>query len=78
MECDFGQMLTAVVTPFDSSLAVNYDQFRKLLNYLVKEGSDGIVVSGTTGEAPTLTKDEKLKLFEIALEEVGDLSLIHI
>lgn len=72
MECDFGQMLTAVVTPFDSSLAVNYDQFRKLLNYLVKEGSDGIVVSGTTGEAPTLTKDEKLKLFEIALEEVGD------
>ena len=37
MECDFGQMLTAVVTPFDSSLAVNYDQFRKLLNYLVKE-----------------------------------------
>ena len=57
MECDFGQMLTAVVTPFDSSLAVNYDQFRKLLNYLVR-GSDGIVVSGTTGEIPTLTKDE--------------------
>ncbi|NLJ39608.1 MAG: 4-hydroxy-tetrahydrodipicolinate synthase [Candidatus Atribacteria bacterium] len=72
MESDFGQMLTAVVTPFDSNFAVNYDQFRKLLTYLVNEGSDGIVVSGTTGEAPTLTKDEKLKLFEVALEEVGD------
>jgi len=72
MDTDFGRMLTAVVTPFDSNLEVNYGEFRKLVKYLVDEGSDGIVVSGTTGESPTLTKDEKLQLFEVALEEVGD------
>ena len=72
MENNFGQMLTAVVTPFDSNLEVDYGQFRKLIGHLVDEGSDGIVVLGTTGEAPTLSKNEKLKLFEVALEEVGD------
>ena len=72
MDTDFGQMITAAVTPFDSNLEVNYSQFRRLVKYLVDEGSDGIVVSGTTGEAPTLTQEEKLKLFEIALDEVGN------
>jgi len=72
MDSDLGQMLTAVVTPFDSNLEVNYSEFRKLVKHLVDEGSDGIVVSGTTGESPTLTIQEKLRLFEEALNQVGD------
>mgnify|MGYP001045687110 FL=1 len=68
----FGSLLTAAVTPFDQDLTVNHFEFRKLLRALVENGSDGVVVSGTTGESPTLSREEKLCLFEVALEEVGD------
>jgi 4-hydroxy-tetrahydrodipicolinate synthase len=67
-----GEVLTAVVTPFDSSGAVDHDRFRELAAYLVDNGSDGLVVAGTTGEAPTLTDEERLELFSVAVEAVGD------
>ena len=68
---DFGRLLTAMVTPFDKNLEVNCTQAKKLARYLVENGSDGIVVAGTTGESPTLTRDEKLELFRAVVEEVG-------
>jgi len=66
-----GEVLTAAVTPFDADSTVALDRFRALCRYLVDNGSDGIVVTGTTGEAPTLTDDERLALYEVALDEVG-------
>ena len=67
-----GEVLTAAVTPFDVNGAVAGDSFRALCRHLVDNGSDGIVVTGTTGETPTLTDAERLMLYEIALDEVGD------
>jgi 4-hydroxy-tetrahydrodipicolinate synthase len=67
-----GEVLTAIVTPFGADGAVNVEKFRELAGYLVDHGSDGIVVAGTTGESPTLTDDEKLELFEAAVDAVGD------
>jgi 4-hydroxy-tetrahydrodipicolinate synthase len=66
-----GEVLTAIVTPFSPDGSVNLDKFRELANYLVDHGSDGVVVSGTTGESPTLSDDEKLELFAAAVEAVG-------
>jgi len=67
-----GEVLTAVVTPFDASGAVDHDRFRELVAYLVENGSDGLVVAGTTGEAPTLSDDERLELIATAVDAVGD------
>jgi 4-hydroxy-tetrahydrodipicolinate synthase len=67
-----GEVLTAIVTPFDASGAVDYEKFRELANHLADNGSDGFVVAGTTGEAPTLSDDERLGLFATAVEAVGD------
>jgi len=66
-----GEVLTAIVTPFGADGSVNFDKFRELAIYLVDHGSDGVVVSGTTGESPTLSDDEKLQLFAAAVEAVG-------
>ena len=63
-----GEVLTAVVTPFDADGAVDYDRFRDLAQYLVDHGSDGLVVAGTTGESPTLSDDERLELFRVAVD----------
>jgi len=68
---DFGRVLTAMITPFDKDMAVNYDMARKLARYLADTGSDGLVVAGTTGESPTLSREEKLELFRVVVEEVG-------
>ncbi|MDO4539680.1 MAG: 4-hydroxy-tetrahydrodipicolinate synthase [Syntrophomonadaceae bacterium] len=57
------QLLTAMVTPFDRELHVDYDKAADLARYLVRQGSQGLVVCGTTGESPTLSKEEKLELF---------------
>jgi 4-hydroxy-tetrahydrodipicolinate synthase len=65
------RVLTAMVTPFAEDLAVDYPKARALARRLVQSGSDGLVVSGTTGESPTLSHEEKLKLFEVVLDEVG-------
>jgi 4-hydroxy-tetrahydrodipicolinate synthase len=69
---DLGAILTAMVTPFDSSGALREDAIRRLARHLVEHGSDGLVVAGTTGEAPTLDDTEKLRLMEIVVDEVGD------
>ena len=66
-----GEVLTAAVTPFDSRGAVDFGKFRELCRYLVENGSDGVVVAGTTGEAPTLSDEERLTLFATAVDEVG-------
>ena len=67
-----GEVLTAIVTPFDADGAVDYDAFRSLARHLVENGSDGLVVAGTTGESPTLSDDERIELFRVAVDEVGD------
>ena len=71
-----GEVLTAVVTPFRADGAVDLDAFSRLCTHLVDTGSDGIVVAGTTGEAPTLSDDERLSLFAAAVETVGDRATI--
>jgi len=67
-----GEILTAIVTPFKADGSVNIEVFRALAADLVANGSDGLVVTGTTGEAPTLSDDERLSLYEAAVDEVGD------
>jgi 4-hydroxy-tetrahydrodipicolinate synthase len=66
-----GEVLTAIVTPFDASGAVDHERFRELAAHLLDNGSDGLVVAGTTGESPTLTDDERLELFATAVDAVG-------
>ena len=63
-----GDVLTAIVTPFDRDERVDLDRFREVASFLVENGSDGIVVCGTTGEAPTLTDAEKISLWETAVD----------
>jgi 4-hydroxy-tetrahydrodipicolinate synthase len=67
-----GEVLTAIVTPFRADGAVDVDRFRELCRYLVDHGSDGLVVTGTTGESPTLSDDERLDLYAAAMDAVGD------
>ena len=67
-----GEVLTAIVTPFGDDGSVDYESFRRLAQYLVENGSDGLVVTGTTGEGPTLSDDERIELYSAALEAVGD------
>jgi len=67
-----GEVLTAIVTPFDDDGRVDIAKFRELAAYLVENGSDGVVVTGTTGESPTLTDDERFQLYEAAVAEIGD------
>jgi 4-hydroxy-tetrahydrodipicolinate synthase len=67
-----GDVLTASVTPFDADGTVNLPKFRELATFLVENGSDGLVVTGTTGESPTLTDDERFALYETAVETIGD------
>jgi 4-hydroxy-tetrahydrodipicolinate synthase len=67
----FGKVLTAMVTPFNQNLQVNYQGAQDLALRLVESGSDGVVVAGTTGESPTLSKQEKLGLFKAVVEAVG-------
>jgi 4-hydroxy-tetrahydrodipicolinate synthase len=68
----FGRLLTAMVTPFDAKGEVDYAQAKKLAKALLDSGSDGLVVSGTTGESPTLTHEEKLRLFTEVSAAVGN------
>jgi 4-hydroxy-tetrahydrodipicolinate synthase len=65
-------VLTAMVTPFTEDGSLDLDGARKLARHLVEHGSHGVVVSGTTGEAPTLSDTEKLDLLAATLEEIGD------
>ena len=71
-----GYVITAMVTPFGADGAVDLERFRELATFLVDNGSDGLVVCGTTGESPTLSDEEKLALFQAAVETVGDRATI--
>ena len=68
---EIGRLLTAMVTPFDDEGQVDYEQARRLARALLDSGSDGLVIGATTGEGPTLTNDEKLKLFAAVKEAVN-------
>jgi 4-hydroxy-tetrahydrodipicolinate synthase len=67
-----GEVITAIVTPFGADGSVDVEKFRELAQHLVDHGSDGLVVTGTTGESPTLSDDEKLELYAAAVDAVGD------
>ena len=71
-----GRLITAMVTPFDSEGNVDYQQAKKLARALLDSGSDGVLVSGTTGESPTLARDEKLRLFAEVKSAVSDRGVI--
>jgi 4-hydroxy-tetrahydrodipicolinate synthase len=68
---DFGTVVTAMITPFRTDGSVNYDVAGKLADYLVNNGTDTLVVCGTTGESPTLTWDEEYQLFVEVLQSVA-------
>ncbi len=73
---DFGYLITAMVTPFNKDLTINFSQVEKLARHLVQSGSDGLVVAGTTGESPTLSKDEKVELFRTVVDAVGGQAVV--
>lgn len=68
---NFGQILTAMVTPFNHNEDIDFPATRNLINYLISNGTQGLVVSGTTGESPTLTDEEKVQLFKFTVEVVN-------
>ncbi|MFZ9564564.1 MAG: 4-hydroxy-tetrahydrodipicolinate synthase [Ilumatobacteraceae bacterium] len=67
----FGRVITAMVTPFDSDGSLDLDGARNLAKWLEANGNDGLVIAGTTGEAPVLTDDERLSLFAAVIESVS-------
>jgi len=67
-----GRLLTAMVTPFNEEGAMDYEQAKRLASALLNSGSEGLVVVGTTGESPTLTKEEELRLFTEVKSAVGE------
>src|SRR4051812_34286947 len=67
-----GEVLTATVTPFDADGSVDLDGYQELCAFLADNGSDGVVVNGTTGEASTLSEEERTGLIRAALEAIGD------
>jgi 4-hydroxy-tetrahydrodipicolinate synthase len=68
---DLGRILTAMVTPYDETGAVDVREAARVASWLVAQGNDGVVVSGTTGESPALTDDEKVALFAAVKQELG-------
>jgi 4-hydroxy-tetrahydrodipicolinate synthase len=71
-----GGILTAMVTPFDANGALAEDAAARLMRHLLDNGSDGLVLAGTTGESPTLSDDEKVRLWEIGVAECGGAAVI--
>ena len=69
---EFGRLITAMVTPFDDEDRVDYAQAGRLANALLDSGSDGVLLAGTTGEAPVLTVEERLRLFREVKNSLGD------
>ncbi|MFL8935888.1 4-hydroxy-tetrahydrodipicolinate synthase [Rossellomorea oryzaecorticis] len=67
---NFGRVSTAMVTPFDHKGNIDFIKTTQLINYLIDNGSDSLVVAGTTGESPTLTKEEKVALFRHVVKVV--------
>ena len=71
-----GGILTAMVTPFDPHGGLDEDAAVGLMHHLLENGSDGLVLAGSTGESPTLSDDEKCRLWELAVAECGDAAVI--
>ena len=67
----FGRLLTAMVTPMNADGSINYEKAADLAEYLIKNGSDGLVVAGSTGESATMSDEEKIKLFEAVVKRVN-------
>jgi 4-hydroxy-tetrahydrodipicolinate synthase len=67
----FGRLSTAMVTPFDKKGHIDFTKTTQLINHLIENGSDSLVVAGTTGESPTLSKEEKLALFQHVVKVVN-------
>jgi 4-hydroxy-tetrahydrodipicolinate synthase len=76
MTTEVGRLLTAMITPFKSDGSVNYEAAEKLAVILVADGSDGVVVAGTTGEAPTLSDDEKIELVKAVKKAIPGKSVV--
>ena len=72
----FGRLLTAMVTPFRADTSIDFDGVARLAVHLIDHGHDGIVVNGTTGEAPTTTDDEKDEIIRVVLDAVGNRATI--
>tara|TARA_B100001167_G_scaffold75275_1_gene44836 strand:- start:232 stop:1128 length:897 start_codon:yes stop_codon:yes gene_type:complete len=68
---EIGRLITAMVTPFDEKGEVDYAQAKRLATALLDSGSDGLVITGTTGEGPTLTAEEKIRLYAEVKEAIG-------
>ena len=68
---DFGRLITAMVTPFDDNLQIDFGKLDRLIEHLIATGTTTIVVAGTTGESPTLSHDEKLALFKHVVEKAA-------
>jgi len=73
---DIGRLLTAMVTPFKEDGSVNYGAAAELAQMLVKDGSDGVVVSGTTGESPTLSDAEKIELVRVVKDAIPSKNVV--
>ena len=71
MPTEIGRLITAMVTPFDAAGSVDYPQAKRLANALLDSGSDGLVVTGTTGEGPALSMDEKARLYGEVKDAIG-------
>ncbi|MBB5323617.1 4-hydroxy-tetrahydrodipicolinate synthase [Anoxybacillus tepidamans] len=67
----FGKIVTAMVTPFDNKGNIDFDKTTQLVNYLLENGTDSLVIAGTTGESPTLTTEEKIALFRHVVSVVN-------
>ena len=68
---EIGRLITAMITPFDNEGKVDYQQAKRLANALLDSGSDGLVITGTTGEGPTLSAEEKIRLYAEVKEAIG-------
>lgn len=71
MRINIGEVVTAMVTPFKDNLEVDYAAVEKLANHLVDNGSDAILIAGTTGESPTLTHEEEIEVLKVVKKAVG-------
>ena len=69
---EIGRLITAMVTPFDEHGEVDYEQAKNLANALLDSGSDGLVITGSTGEGPALSAEEKIRLYGEVKEAIGD------
>jgi len=65
IQAPFGRLLTAMVTPFKDDLAIDWASVEKIASHLVSTGHDGIVLNGTTGEAPTTSDEEKVEIIKV-------------